>query len=312
MKKLISLVAFMVILIFLLYSCKKDITTSVPSLNLTDTVKSDWVNLMPNSFILAMTLDNAGDVWCVTTNQIAEMLPDYSIITLANSNILGQCIGFDTLTNDLWVGTSTGAFKFDGNTWTGYLSGTFVNSITVEKSGTIWFANWGNVMAYDGINWTTYTTSDGLCGTIVRCTAIDSKGIKWFGTQGNGVSQFDGTTWTTYNTSNSGLASDTVYSITVDNQNNKWIATSRGLSKLDGTQWTTYLPYSNLSELVIDKNNVIWGSGLGVTIFNGSTSFVYDTNNSGLINNVVTSLVIDGQNRKWFGTLGFGISVVKN
>ena len=92
---------------------------------------------MPNSFILAILFDNAGNVWCVTTNQNTEMLPDYSIISSCkNPNILGQCIGFDTLTNDLWVGTSTGAFKFDGNSWTGYLSGTFVNSITVEKSGT--------------------------------------------------------------------------------------------------------------------------------------------------------------------------------
>ena len=64
---------------------------------------------------------------------------------------------------------------------------------------------------------------------IIHCTAIDSKGIKWFVEHREiGVFQFDGTTWTTYNTSNSGLASDTVYSITVDNQNNKWIAEPAG------------------------------------------------------------------------------------
>ena len=38
------------------------------------------------------------------------------------------------------------------------------------------------VSKFDGTNWTTYTTSDGLVGNYVRAIAIDKEGNKWFGT----------------------------------------------------------------------------------------------------------------------------------
>ena len=91
--------------------------------------------------------------------------------------------------------------------------------------------------------------------------------------------------WITYDTTNSGLASNYIGKIDIDRQGNKWFATievkyevviiarARGVSKFDGTNWVTY-----------------------------------DTSNSGLGSNIVTSIVVDSLDNKWFGTRGAGVS----
>ncbi len=40
------------------------------------------------------------------------------------------------------------------------------------------------VSKFDGTNWTTYTTADGLADNAVYAIAIDAQGNKWFGTTG--------------------------------------------------------------------------------------------------------------------------------
>ncbi len=40
----------------------------------------------------------------------------------------------------------------------------------------------GGVSKFDGTNWTTYTTTDGLAFNFVNAIAIDAQGNKWFGT----------------------------------------------------------------------------------------------------------------------------------
>ena len=80
--------------------------------------------------------------------------------------------------------------------------------------------------------WTTYTTEDGLANNWVWSIAVDADNVKWFGTQGSGVSSFDGTTWTTY-TKDDGLTNNDVYSIAVDADNVKWFGTLYGVSSFD-------------------------------------------------------------------------------
>jgi len=62
--------------------------------------------------------------------------------------------------------------------------------------------------------------------------------------------------------------------MTTDASGNKWIGTNGGgLAKFDSTTWT-----------------------------------VYNTSNSGLPNNSVTSIAIDGSGNKWIGTNGHGLA----
>jgi hypothetical protein len=110
--------------------------------------------------------------------------------------------------------------------------------------GNKWVGTSGGVSEFDGTNWITYTTADGLSNNNVNAVAIDLQGNKWFGFgfSGGGVSKFDGTNWTSYTTAD-GLGSNSVYSIYIDAKGNKWFGfgdSGYGVTKLeDGSATTT-------------------------------------------------------------------------
>jgi ligand-binding sensor domain-containing protein len=165
--------------------------------------------------------------------------------------------------------------------------------------------SWG-----DG-KWTNYTTADGLANDIVFSIAIDTLGVKWFGTKA-GVSRFDGSTWKTYTTAN-GLANNNVLSIAIDGDGVKWFGTTGGVSRFDGSAWKTYTTADGLAgnydfSIVKDAQGVKWfGTASGVSRFDGSTWKTYTTVD-GLNYNDVRSVAVDTEGVKWFGTWGGGVS----
>jgi len=55
----------------------------------------------------------------------------------------------------------------------------------------VWFGTYGGgVSKYNGAQWTTYNTTNGLADNNVTSIAFDILGNKWFGTY-KGVSKFD-------------------------------------------------------------------------------------------------------------------------
>ncbi len=120
-------------------------------------------------------------------------------------------------------------------------------SITKDKSNNLWFG-FGSLVKYDRTNWTNYTTVNSqLPGTILSMIADSLNGI-WMATV-NGVCHFDGTFWTIFNPSNSGLTSAVLSDLTFDLSGNLWISANNdpqnnyqggGLYKYDGTIWTHY------------------------------------------------------------------------
>jgi ligand-binding sensor domain-containing protein len=55
--------------------------------------------------------------------------------------------------------------------------------------GAVWFGTTGGASRFDGETWTTYTTADGLAHDQVNAIAIGPDGAVWFGTSG-GVSRY--------------------------------------------------------------------------------------------------------------------------
>jgi ligand-binding sensor domain-containing protein len=152
-------------------------------------------------------------------------------------------IAIDSLDNK-WFGTlDAGVSKFDGNNWTNYnYNLQILKSIAIDAQNNKWFGCANRISKLDNMNqWTYYTSSNsGFVGSGVNAIAIDAKGNKWFGSDyywteggyvGAGVSKFDGTNWTNYNSKN-GLVNDSIHSIAIDQQDNKWFGTEGGVSKL--------------------------------------------------------------------------------
>jgi len=209
----------------------------------------------------------------------------------------------------MWAATWKGASRFDGKSFVTYtmddgLVDKWVYTIEREPSGVLWFGTEGGINRFDGKTMKGWTHRDGLGADVgiskadppagdgyeegpahhqqdrkenqeanpnyVISSAIDAKGIKWFGTWGGGLSRFDGKNFKNYTTAD-GLAGNIVNAIEIDKQGVMWIGTNKGISRFDGKSFKNF--------------NMM----------------------SGLLGDYIYSIAIDPDGNKWFGTFG-GVS----
>jgi hypothetical protein len=98
-----------------------------------------------------------------------------------------------------WFGTDQGVATHKGNNtlenWTVYttdegLVNNFVQAITADKKGNLWFGTkGGGISVFDGSKWTSYTTANGLNSNNILCLTVDNDGVIWIGTD-DGVTSF--------------------------------------------------------------------------------------------------------------------------
>ena len=148
------------------------------------TIKNCY-NCVNSEFIVNITRFS-GEKWTKYTDTIPNSSKNYTINSIA-------C---DT-GNSVWLGTYSGAIKFDGEAWT----------------------------YFDSLN-------SSLPGNVVYSAISDKSGIMWFGTN-NGLARFDGKDWIVFNVSNSGLPGDIVTASTIDKEGNLWFGTDGGLAKYE-------------------------------------------------------------------------------
>lgn len=157
---------------------------------------------------------------------------------------------------------------------------TYVRSLAEDKKkGTLWVGTSVGVMEIDiavrrllG----TYTREHGLANEYVFGMLVDSRGDRWFGTNGGGISRLskDGE-WKTFFPMH-GLADYWIYSFAEDSRGDLWIGTWAGLSHFDPKteKFKTYL-----TELVnewvyglgVDSKDNVWiGTEGGINMFDGT------------------------------------------
>lgn len=178
-------------------------------------------NSLPNNYVSSITEDRQGNLWIGTKGGLVMHQPgtdNFENVYTDNSGVqisLVGCLKFDHDGN-LWIGTEEGLYKLTskdpapvspGNcTITRYLktpgnkgtiSGNYVISIYVDRSGTPWFGTYG-----DGLNklitdpltnkesFVSYTRNEGLVNNIVYGILEDDTGNLWLSTD-NGLSKFN-------------------------------------------------------------------------------------------------------------------------
>lgn len=128
--------------------------------------------------------------------------------------------------------------------------------------------------------------ADGLNSNVVLTLACGNDGIVWIGTAG-GLNSFDGNNVYNHIGDSDGIngpilsSSSSINSIAIDDYNNKWIATEDGLTILESGR-TGFEPQA-------------WKS--------------YDSDNSGLLNNLIHSISIDQNNSQVLLGTESGISI---
>lgn len=120
----------------------------------------------------------------------------------------------------------------------------------------------------------------------------------------------DTSEWVDYQVFNSGIQSNSLTTITVDNNGVKWIGTiNSGLISYDENNFINYnaanssLPNNKINSLILDNQNRVWaGTDGGIGIFDGNSWIVYNSGNSGLTSNLINIIRFDNSGNAWIGT----------
>lgn len=98
-----------------------------------------------------------------------------------------------------WFGTEEGAARHTGkdllDMWDVYtidegLVDNFVQAISGDKEGRIWFGTQSGISVFDGSSWISYTTENGLVSNNVLSLATDQDGVVWIGTD-SGINSYE-------------------------------------------------------------------------------------------------------------------------
>jgi photosystem II stability/assembly factor-like uncharacterized protein len=246
---------------------------------------------------------NNGITWTVKNTASIKNLIYY---LTANSN------------DHVFAGTIGGGFfrsTDEGNTWTcSGLSDHSVISIAVDSKNIIYAATGGrsNTVFQSTDNGDTWTQCDnGLMNTGINALAVNSKDYIFAGTlDGIFLSTDGGKSWAQ---KNNGLTNTSVYSLAVNSNDFLFAGTLHDgeifFSTNSGDHWiqrSNNLNTSFVRSFAFHESQIYTGSYDGIfrSVDNGET---WAKMNSGLLNKMVQSLVIDDEERIYAGTWGAGV-----
>lgn len=143
--------------------------------------------------------------------------------------------------NNIWVGTSTGAFLFDRKSEKfikqDYMQQHFVSDITEDALGQIWFATYINgVYCFNPrtkeLKNYNYNPDDptSICHYKITSMFLDSKNQLWFASESKGICMFDKAKekFIRYSMKD-GFSNNVIYKILEDNEKNLWLSSNLGL-----------------------------------------------------------------------------------
>lgn len=170
-----------------------------------------------------------------------------------------------------------------------------------------------NLTLEDTSKWVSYNTSNSkISDNYVTEIVFDNDNTLWVGTY-SGLNSFDGKNWKHYTSSNSALKANIIYCLAVDSENKKWIGTPNGLFVYENQQWqdlSYILPDPYVKDIKIDSKKQIWiGTLRGLVKYYKGNTQVFNSGNSGLIDDFVTCLEVDNENKIWVGSVDKGISI---
>lgn len=276
-----------------------------------------------NYNIISICKDKDGFIWMgLEGGGLAQIKNGQTILYNEKDNIdVNVRTVFSDSKGNLWVGTRAGLYlfnqgKFILQTIAGYPDRN-VSCINENKNKQLWVGTYdeGVFVSAGNNKYINFTSEEGLVNDGVRTIFVDKGNHIWFGTK-TGVSKFDNKRFKTFSVEQ-GLINNNIKFISEDSEGNIWFGTDgKGVLKLAGEAFTTFTTKEGLSSDFVmstaeDADRILWFGtyGEGVISFDRNTlKYNYLNEENGLANNTVWSVVVDRENKKWFGTSN-GLSV---
>lgn len=232
--------------------------------------------------------------------------------------------GFEDRNGGLWFPViGTGAINYQNNQWKVFtenngLPNSFVNRVTQDQEGNIWLATLGGgLLRYNGDMFVTFDEQSGLPDNIVRQIFQTLKGDIYIIDSKGGLSRFDGNKIHQINDPSLQTAR-TITRFAEISPGRVVAATLNGLYWFDGKRFTPANKYFGLDDQVpclgiVKERDNIWISiyGGGIIKRTGNVNQTFNTKNSKIISDHITTLFADSKGRMWMGSQN-GASCLEN
>jgi len=281
---------------------------------------------LPGNSVYDILRDSRGALWVGTNNGVGRLDANgWEAFGTTVGLPAGAIVGVvQDSSGAVWFRgpSGLGVTRFDGSTWTRFdatngLSNDVVNTMRVDRTGTLWIGTNGGVGRYDGTSWAWFTSADGLAGNTVQALIDDRSGALWFATL-QGVSRYDGVTWTNFTTAD-GLPSNSSSVLLEAANGDVWVGTELGAARYDGAGWQGFTYDDGLAADVVsvvaeDSRGFIWlaspSSTTGITRYDGVGLQIF-TIADGLAADHATAILRDREGNMWFGTASPGQGVTR-
>ncbi len=283
---------------------------------------------LAGDYINSLTTDKNGNLWIATTEGITTYNgKTFSSLTTRNGlNSNNVSLIFADKSGSIWLGTQKGASKivfsnkaqpdrsFDNYSFVNGLYDSLITCITEDGSGNIWFGTNSGAVKYDGINFKTYTTKDGLSSNTIHSLKKDEhSNAIWIGTV-NGLNKIsESGKVDTFRVSDvqNGNKIDQLF---VDNEGNIWLGTKNGLYRFRDESFSTFNEKDGLINPAVfpifrDRKKDLWIGTYeaGFYRYNGK-EFKNFSEKDGLIGTQMNAGMEDKNGNIWMGT-NKGVSI---
>ena len=229
---------------------------------------------------------------------------------------------------NVWVGTSAGLSRFDGQQWTTFtqadgLADDHIRSVAVDGQGRVWAGSDSGVTRFDGQRWTRYRL-----GGAAQYIAVAPNGNVWcggyVGLSASRLYRFDGQTWRRYDNADMGIEGrgdvTSLNALAVDGSGTLWAyfnfyeETMGGLGDLvgsalltfDGRQWRSYQFDRGVGVIFADSQGRVWVSSDGLYVKESSTWKRYAQTGTGDERRwYVSDMAEDSADRLWISEGGY-------
>ena len=206
---------------------------------------------------------------------------------------------------------------FRSTTQNSGISANFVRSVTIDRYDHAWICTNLGLNYFDGTSWMVYDMSTTrLPVDNIAVITIENDSLRWIGTINGGFVKMEDTAFTVYNIPIANFPDNTITGIVIDSSNIKWSACPAGAlvrfyngSIFAYNAGSSLIPSNSLTTLVIDslQNFYIGSYDKGLIKKSGNIFAHWDTQNSGMTDDLIYAVAVERNGVIWCGTETHGV-----